>query len=113
MRWLPLLLVLAAAGCFAAPKQTRQPTITQTLTQTVGDVGDPLAKRAVPPPLFLHARAGAVRAVQGSSCVDYTDPDTGEGTGVCADTPYPAPQELVVVRPREPVRFMLRGGHGF
>src|ERR687887_2408397 len=96
-----LLAAAAAAGCtaFSQSEETTRATVTRTLTETVGDVADPLAKRAVPPPLWLHARAGVVRATQGSSCVDYTDPDTGEGTGVCADTPYPAPQELVVVRP--------------
>ena len=108
-----VLAAIAAAGCSASSHARRSATVTQTVTQTVGDVGDPLAKRAVAPPLLLRAHAGVERATKGSSCVQYTDPKTGEGTGVCADTPYPAPQELVIVRPREPVRFMLRGGHGF
>jgi hypothetical protein len=114
MRALVLLLAVAAvAGCSASKHVGGSATITQGLTKTVGDVHDPLAKRAVAPPLLLHARIGVVHAVKGSSCVQYTNSKTGEGTRVCADTPYPAPRELVVVRPNERVQFVLRGGHGF
>jgi hypothetical protein len=115
VRALVLLLAVAAAAasCSASKHVSGSATVTQTSTETVGDVGDPLAKRAVAPTLWFHARAGTIRATRGSSCVQYTDPKTGEGTGVCADTPYPAPHELVIVRPRERVRFGLRGGRGF
>jgi hypothetical protein len=114
MRALAVVLAAAAAsGCTASSHSAGSATITQTLTRTVGDVGDPLAKRAVAPPLLLRTRAGVVRATKGSSCVQYTNPDTGEGTGVCADTPYPAPQQLVIVRPKERVQLVLRGGRGF
>jgi hypothetical protein len=108
-----LLAAAAAAGCGTSTAGERSATITQTVTETVGDVDDPLAKHAVAPPLWLRARAGTIRATQGSSCVHYTDPSTGEGVGVCADTPYPAPHQIVIVRPREPVRFVLRGARGF
>ena len=107
-----IALAVVVAGC-GATHVAQQRTFTRYVTQTVGDKGDPLAKRAVPPLLRLHARAGVQRAVQGSSCVNYTDPQTGEGTGVCADTPFPTPRQLSVVRPGEHVRFELRGGRGF
>jgi hypothetical protein len=107
-----LALAAVVAGC-GATHAAQQRTFTRYVTETVGDAGDPLAKRAVPPLLRLHARAGVQRAVQGSSCVNYTDPKSGEGTGVCSDTPFPTPRRLSVVRPGEHVRFELAGNRGF
>ena len=59
--------------------------------------------RVRPPQITLETRAGSQRAVQGSSCVQ------GNGAGICADTAYPAPRRLSVVRPGERVRVRVAG----
>src|SRR4051794_33852892 len=54
-----------------------------------------------PPPIVLTSAAGAQTAVAGSYC--------GQGSGVCADSIYPAPRKLTVVRPRDSVRIAVDG----
>jgi len=65
-----------------------------------------------PPIVILVSRAGKQIATPGSSCVQYTDPDTGEGTGVCADAAGPVhPDELTVVQPAEHLDILLAGAY--
>jgi hypothetical protein len=102
------VVALLAAGCGAATdvrgSSGRSPTLAQPTEST--EVEEPDVK---PPAIFLVSAAGKQKAVQGSSCVQYVNPDTGEGTGVCADSAVPHPPSVTSVAAGDRVTFIIDG----
>jgi hypothetical protein len=106
-----LLLALAVAGCGTAvetgvPASSGQESV--PVAPTAEEMGVDESK-ATPPLLVLVNAAGKQIAAHGSSCVQYTDPSTGEGVGVCGDTPTIHPDALTVAHPGEFVMILLAG----
>jgi hypothetical protein len=102
------LAVPALAGCGAATtvpgSSGEMPTIAQPTVSTEVDAPD-----LKPPPIFLVSAAGKQQATAGSSCVDYVDPDTGEGAGACGDTGPVFPKAMTVVQPGDNVGLTVPG----
>jgi hypothetical protein len=48
-------------------------------------------------------------AVAGSSCVDYVDPASGGGSGVCSDSPAVHPNAITIAMPGDEVTFVFSG----
>jgi hypothetical protein len=96
------LSAFALAGCGAAttapgssgesPTQPQPPVATESREPDL-----------TPPPIFLISEAGKQRAAEGSSCVNYVDPDTGQGAGACGDTGPIVPKAMTVVQPGDSV----------
>jgi hypothetical protein len=136
-RLLVTLLSVGAAACLAAcggtvpeagpekpppvaatpPAETAEPPpdtggfseTTETATATTVAEPEPDgAPELRPPPIVLVTEAGRQEAVQGSYCITKVSP-SGEGEGVCADTAFPHPRELSVVRPGEQVTIEIAG----
>ena len=102
------VVALLAAGCGAATdvpgSSGESPTLAQPTESTEVEEQD-----VKPPAIFLVSAAGKQKAVQGSSCVQYVDPDTGEGTGVCADSAVPHPRSVTSVAPGDRVTLIVDG----
>ncbi|HEY7002654.1 MAG TPA: hypothetical protein VH281_00110 [Gaiellaceae bacterium] len=62
-----------------------------------------------PPPIVLTSRNGDQRAIQGSFCLNYVDPDSGAGQGSCGDTGPIQPDEVTGVAPGDQVTFVFVG----
>jgi hypothetical protein len=106
------LVVLVLAGCGTAvegaPGVSGQETVLATETTDAKSPAEPNTK---PPPIVLVNAAGKQIARPGSSCVNYTDPVTGEGVGGCGDVGVDAlrPGSLTVVHPGDTVLLLLAG----
>jgi hypothetical protein len=102
------LAVLALAGCGTATtapgSSGESPTLPQPPVSTETEAPD-----VKPPPIFLISAAGKQRATEGSSCVTYVDPDTGEGVGACGDTGPIVPEAMTVVQPGDNVIVTIPG----
>lgn len=111
-----LLLVLAVAGCGVTAEETGAPGSSEPMTsgetfpgKTIEEPIDPMKLTA--PPIVLVSAAGKQIATAGSSCVQYTDPDTGQGSGVCSDSATPHPGSLSIVHPGEGVLVLVAGAY--
>jgi hypothetical protein len=62
-----------------------------------------------PPQILLRSSAGEQKAVQGSFCVDYVDPTSGQGSGVCSDSAAIHPDAVTVAQPGDEVTFAFSG----
>lgn len=62
-----------------------------------------------PPQILLRSSAGGQKAVEGSFCVDYVDPTSGQGSGVCSDSPAIHPDAVTVAQPGDEVTFFFSG----
>jgi hypothetical protein len=105
-----LALVLSACGTegpVVTPGSSGRDELRPPET-TVTNTGLDEAK-AKPPRIWLESAGGSQAAEPGSSCVSFTNQQTGEGVAVCGDTPDVHPREQTVVRPGDPVRFVLGG----
>jgi hypothetical protein len=105
-----LALVLAACGSTAdrtgVPASSGQESVP---VGTHGPTTAPLEKSKLrPPQILLRSSAGEQRAAEGSFCVDYVDPASGQGSGVCSDSAAVHPDEVTVVQPGE-VTFVFSG----
>jgi hypothetical protein len=70
----------------------------------------PLEKSKLrPPQILFRSSAGEQRAAEGSFCVDYVDPASGQGSGVCSDSAAVHPDEVTVVQPGDEVTFVFSG----
>jgi len=109
MRLLPLLLATLFLGACGSAVETQNLPASSGPTEE-GPTTPAVAKpNTRPPAIVLVSEAGKQVAVAGSSCVTYTDPDTGEGSGVCSDSTWPHPTKVSVVRPGETVSVLLSG----
>jgi hypothetical protein len=74
---------------------------------TTSAVPEPAAGTELRPPrVVLESGAGRQEAVQGSFCVTKVN-ESGQGQGVCGDSPFQHPKELNVVQPHEEVMIDL------
>jgi hypothetical protein len=106
-----LALVLAACGSTAdgtgIPVSSGQESVP---VGTHGPTTAPLEKSKLrPPQILLRSSAGEQRAAEGSFCVDYVDPASGQGSGVCSDSAAVHPDEVTVVQPGDEVTFVFSG----
>jgi hypothetical protein len=115
MRFLALVgVALLLAGCGSAPEQTGVPASSGEATASgEGTVTDPKAtdpeggSRLKPPSIVLVSAQGKQRAVRGSYCVTYEDPDSGVGEGVCADSGPVHPKAVTAVARGDEVTFVF------
>jgi predicted small secreted protein len=106
-----LALVLAACGSTAdgtgIPVSSGQESVP---VGTHGPTTAPLEKSKLrPPQILFRSSAGEQRAAEGSFCVDYVDPASGQGSGVCSDSAAVHPDEVTVVQPGDEVTFVFSG----
>ena len=109
MRFLPFTFAaLALAGCGAATTAPGSSGEEKTLRQpstTVVEQSD-----LAPPAVYLISAGGKQRAAEGSSCISYTDPDTGQGVGRCGDAAgLVRPASMTVVQPGDNVIVTIPG----
>jgi hypothetical protein len=83
-------------------------TTETAIATTVAEPEPDGAPELRPPPIVLVTEAGRQEAVQGSYCVTKVSA-SGQGEGVCADTGFPHPEKLSVVRPGERVTLEMAG----
>jgi hypothetical protein len=63
-----------------------------------------------PPQILLQNNVGEQQeAVAGSFCVDYVDPASGRGSGVCGDSPAVHPDAITIAMAGDEVMFVFRG----
>jgi hypothetical protein len=84
--------------------ETTETAIATTVAEPEPDGGPELR----PPPIVLVSEAGRQEAVQGSYCITKVSA-SGEGEGVCADTGFPHPEQVSLVRPGEEVTIEIVG----
>jgi hypothetical protein len=105
MRLVPIVLAaVLVAGC-GSQVETNVPASGPDVPDSTAPVESGPNTR--PPSILLVSSAGEQKAVLGSSCVDYVDPDTGSGVGACGDSTWPHPERVSVVRPRETVSIVF------
>jgi hypothetical protein len=111
-----LIGALLLAGCGSADEQTGVPGTSSEATAsgegiatTVPDADTGFDESTLkPPPIFLVSAQGKQRAVRGSYCVDYVDPDSGAGQGACADAGAPTyPKAVTSVVGGDRVTFVI------
>jgi hypothetical protein len=108
---------LLLAGCGSAAEQTGVPGSSTEATAsgegiatTVPDADTDIDESTLkPPPIFLVSAQGKQRAVQGSYCVDFVDPGSGQGQGACADTGVIHPRAVTAVSRGDEVTFVFSG----
>ncbi|HYY33075.1 MAG TPA: hypothetical protein VE693_05755 [Gaiellaceae bacterium] len=112
-----LLFLVAACGC-GVTQETGGPASSESAVSgeetapatTTVDEPAPDDSKARPPPIILISQAGKQLATPGSSCVQYTDPDTSQGMGVCSDMAGPLhPDQLSIIHAGEPLLVVLGG----
>jgi hypothetical protein len=113
MRLLIVLVgALLLAGCGSAAQQTNVPASSgedsRVPVPAMDTEADPPELK--PPVIVLASKGGKQEAVQGSYCIDYVDPDSGQGQGACSDSAPIHPAAVTVVQPGEEVVFSPRGG---
>jgi hypothetical protein len=110
MRRFPVLLIaLLAAGCGTAAGTGAPGSSGEDSPVTTIGVKGVDESKVKPPPLMLVSAAGKQTGVPGSSCVQYTDPSSGQGVGLCTDMPLVHPDDLSVIHPGERVIILLAG----
>jgi hypothetical protein len=111
MRLLIVLVgALLLAGCGAAAEETAVPASSgedssvpvQPTKKTEFD-----QSKLKPPPVVLVSQAGKQIAAQGSFCVNYVDPASGEGQGICSDGPAPVPKQMTIVHPGDGATLLI------
>jgi hypothetical protein len=97
----PLLVVaLTLAGCGAAEEGRNVPTSSSEdfAVAPPRSASEAEPWMTTPPPVVLVTAAGKQTAVQGSMCVSYADPATGQGVAGCGDVGGPQyPEEVSAV----------------
>ena len=120
VRLLPLLLLallLAACGSSVAgtgaPASSGRESESASGEGTASGPGEPAPEPVdesdlQPPPIILVSEYGRQEAVRGSYCVDYVDEETGQGSGMCADSAMPTyPDAVTSVAPGDRVTFVI------
>ena len=113
MRRVPLVvLALVLAGCGSTAEQTGVPASSgqeSAPVETHGPTSPVDESKLKPPQILLGSSAGEQKAVQGSFCVDYVDPTSGQGSGVCSDSAAIHPEAVTVAQPGDEVTFAFSG----
>jgi hypothetical protein len=108
-----LVVALALAGCGSTAERTDVPASSGQESVPVETVGPTTApadeSKSRPPQIVLRSSAGEQKAVEGSFCVDYVDPASGQGSGLCSDSPAIHPDAITVAQPGDEVTFVFSG----
>jgi hypothetical protein len=113
MRLLVLLaLALVPAGCGVAaetgsPGSSGEKTLAAEPDKPIPTLDESELR---PPPIVLVSQAGKQIAAQGSSCVQFVDPDSGQGSGACSDVGGPLLPERVSIVQRGDTATLVVGG---
>jgi hypothetical protein len=113
LRRVPLLvLALFLAACGSAAERADLPASSgqesaPVETQDATTAFDESTLR--PPRILLRSIAGEQKAVEGTFCVDYVDPASGRGGGMCGDSPAVHPDAITVAQPGDEVTFVFSG----
>jgi hypothetical protein len=63
-----------------------------------------------PPRILLRNSVGEQQeAVRGSFCVDYVDPASGQGSGMCGDSPAVHPEAITIALQGDQLTFLFSG----
>jgi hypothetical protein len=107
--WL-LLFPLVLAACGSAVEGTDVPASSGFKSGPVDtSVESSVDESDLKPPRIVLRAVEDQKAVPGSSCVEYVDPASGSGTGVCGDTGAVHPKAVSVVMPGDEVTFVFDG----
>jgi hypothetical protein len=107
-----LALALVAAGCgvateTGAPGSSGEETLPAETSKLIPTLNEANLR---PPGIILASPSGKQEATLGSSCVQYLDPASGQGTGVCSDVGGPLHPDLIsLVRRGEDTLVILAG----
>jgi hypothetical protein len=104
-----LLAVVLLAGCGSETGERAPAASTAPEVQSGASLPFDEAEVTKPPPIVLLSAAGIQEAVKESSCVDYVDEASGQGVGVCGDTPDLKPERLSLVRSGEETTILVEG----
>jgi hypothetical protein len=107
-----LALALVPAGCgvvagTGSPGSSGEETLPAETDKAIPTLDE---FRLRPPPIVLVSRAGKQMAAQGSSCVQFVAPDSGQGTGACSDVAGPLLPERISIVPRGDRVLLVVGG---
>jgi hypothetical protein len=109
--FLALTVVLAACGTTvdrtegpAASSASGSGVAETDAARTPEPAEDPALK---PPGIVLRSAVGDQKAVEGSYCIDYVDPGSGQGSGVCGDSAQIFPRTVTVLQPGDEVAFVF------
>ena len=93
-----LVLALVLAACGSTAERTGVPASSgreSVPVETYGPTTPVHESKLKPPQILLRNNVGEEQeAVAGSSCVDYVDPASGQGVGVCGDSPAVHPNAI-------------------
>jgi len=108
-----LVLALLLAACGSTVGGTGVPGSSGGESDPVGTYGPTTPvdeSKLKPPQILLRTNVGEEQeAVAGSSCVDYVDPASGGGSGVCSDSPAVHPNAITIAMPGDEVTFVFSG----
>jgi hypothetical protein len=106
-----VVLALVLAGCGSTVDRTGVPASSgqeSVPVETHGPTTAPVDESKLrPPQILLRSSAGEQRAVEGSFCVDYVDPASGQGSGVCSDSAAVHPDAVTVAQLGDEVTFVF------
>jgi hypothetical protein len=114
VRRLPLLVfAVVFAACGSTAGRTGLPASSgeeSVPVETAGPTATIDESKLKPPQILLRNSVGEEqKAVAGSFCVDYVDPASGAGSGVCGDSPPVHPNAITIAVAGENMTFVLRG----
>lgn len=114
MKRVPLLvLALVLAACGSTAERTDVPASSggeSVPVETYAPTTPVDESKLKPPQILLRNDVGEQqKAVPGSFCVDYVDPASGRGSGVCSDSPAVHPNAITIAMPGDEVTFVFRG----
>jgi hypothetical protein len=110
-----LFVAVVVAACGSTSEEVGTPASSDGMetalpAETIPVDEDPLEGKLKPPKILLVSKAGEQRATEGSYCVDFVVPLTGQGQGVCADSAGPTyPESVSDVNAGEEVTLLLEG----
>ena len=102
---LALLAGLALAGCGTETEGSPVPASSGPIESSGGTETSPPALE--PPVIVLASVAGKQIATRGSYCITAVDPSSGQNAGRCADSTWPHPDRVTVVKPGDGVSLIL------
>jgi hypothetical protein len=97
-----LVLAFVLAACGSAAERTDLPASSGQESAPVETHDATTAfdeSKLRPPRILLRSIAGQQKGVEGTFCVDYVDPASGRGGGMCGDSPAVHPDAITVAQP--------------
>ena len=108
-----LVLAFVLAACGSTVGRTDVPASSgreSDRVETYGPTAPVDESKLKPPEILLRNHVGEEQeAVAGSFCVDYVDPASGRGSGMCSDSPAVHPNAITIAMPGDEVTFVFSG----